>query len=414
MNRRVVVVGAGVIGVACADALAQAGWSVTLIDRGRVGGACSHGNCGYVCPSHVLPLAGPGVLLSTLKTLFQKNSPLAIRFRADPALWSWMFRFARRCNRRDMLTAGRALHALLQSSRTLYGQLFDRGEVAAEWSPTGLLFVFRSPAEQEHYAATDALLRSEFGVGADRFQGDELSALEPALVPGLGGGWLYRGDGHLQPAELMANWSAAARARGVAIREKCEFHDVVVRRRRVIAVRAGDDEIPTDAVVVAAGSWTPLLHRAVGIRLPIEPGKGVSLTTSRPSVCPKYPMIFEEHRVAVTPFAGGFRIGSTMEFAGYDSTINPKRIGLLTDAAKLYLREPMGPDVREQWMGWRPMIPDGLPVIGPAPRADNLWIAAGHGMLGVSLATGTARLITEMLDGRPPHVDPRPYRADRF
>jgi D-amino-acid dehydrogenase len=125
-------------------------------------------------------------------------------------------------------------------------------------------------------------------------------------------------------------------------------------------------------------------------------------------------MIFEEHRVAVTPFAGGFRIGSTMEFAGYDSTINPKRIGLLTDAAKLYLREPMGSEVREQWMGWRPMIPDGLPVIGPAPRADNLWLAAGHGMLGVSLATGTARLIAEMLDGRPAHVDPRPYRADRF
>lgn len=414
MTPRAVVVGAGVIGLACADALARFGWKVTLIDRGRVGGGCSHANCGYVCPSHVLPLAGPGAIRSTLKTLFERDSPLAVRWRADPALWAWFFRFARRCNRPDMMRSARALHALLQSSRRLYDDLFSRGDVDAEWSPRGLLFAFRDRAAHDHYAETDHLLRTEFGVGADRHDGAALESLEPALRPGLAGGWLYRGDAHLHPARLMASWAAAARAAGVTIREDSPFHDVVTRMGRAVAVRVAGGEIPAEAVVVAAGAWTPLLGRALGITLPIQPGKGLSLTTDRPSICPTYPLIFEERRVAVTPFADGFRLGSTMEFAGYDASIPPGRLALLTRAAEEFLREPVGPNVRETWMGWRPMVPDGLPVIGRALRAPNVWIAAGHGMLGVSLATGTARLIAELLNDRPTHIDARPYRPDRF
>src|SRR5262249_2641444 len=148
--------------------------------------------------------------------------------------------------------------------------------------------------------------------------------------------------------------------------------------------------------------------------IPIQPGKGYSLTTSRPTRCPTLPMIFEEHRVAVTPMHSGYRLGSMMEFVGYDASISPKRIGYLTHAAGLYLHDPVGEAVEEEWFGWRPMTPDGLPLIGPSPAMSNVCLAAGHNMLGLSMAPATGRLVAEMLDGREPHLDPRPYSPARF
>ena len=180
----VVVVGGGVIGAACAYYLRLAGRPVTLIDRGEFGRGCSHGNCGYVCPSHVLPLAGPGALGKTLKTLLSRNSPLKVRWRLDPAMWSWFWQFARRCNQRDMLAAGRAIQSLLVASRSMYDDLVRTTLLDVEWESNGLLFVFRTPREMDHYAQTDRLLRSEFDLGAMRYDGPALLELEPALKPG--------------------------------------------------------------------------------------------------------------------------------------------------------------------------------------------------------------------------------------
>src|SRR5262245_25752305 len=166
---RVVVVGAGVIGVACAYYLRKTGLEVTLLDKGEVGKGCSHANCGFVCPSHVLPLAGPGVIGKTLRTLLEKDSPLAIRPRLDLALWSWMLRFALRCDRRHMLESARGIQALLNSSRSLYGDLMSTGELDAEWQTRGLLYVFRTPAKMDHYSRTDRLLRDRFSMPARRY-----------------------------------------------------------------------------------------------------------------------------------------------------------------------------------------------------------------------------------------------------
>ena len=158
--------------------------------------------------------------------------------------------------------------------------------------------------------------------------------------------------------------------------------------------------------MVATGAWTPLLNRELGCRVPIQPGKGYSITMPRPALCPTFPLIFEEHRVAVTPFASGYRLGSTMEFAGYDDSLNRSRLAILTDAAKLYLKDPLAEPVEEEWWGWRPMTFDGLPVIDRAPAASNVLIAAGHNMLGLSMATATGKLVAELLAGAKPHIDP--------
>lgn len=411
---RIVVVGGGVIGVACAHYLSNAGAKVTVIDRGAIGGACSHGNCGFVCPSHVLPFAGPGAIGRTLKTLFQRNSPLKVRARFDPALWSWFLRFARRCNRADMLEAGQAIAALLNSSRGLFDELLTETKLDVEWEPRGLLFVFRSHEAMEHYVQTDSLLRGEFDVGAKRFDGPALTILEPALRDGLAGGWHYECDAHLRPDRLMSAWRGRLESQGVSFRADTAVTSIESQNRVVAAVRTPKDRIPADAVVVAVGAWTPRLSGMIGVRLPIQPGKGYSITVPRPAVCPTIPLIFEEHRVAVTPFHTGLRIGSTMEFAGYDESMNRDRLELLRSGASHYLRESPTGVATEEWWGWRPMVPDGKPIIGRSPKFDNLWLAAGHGMLGLSMATGTGKLVAELIGGSTPHIDPIPYRPERF
>ena len=413
-SRHAVIIGGGVIGTACAYFLLRSGWKVTIIEQGLHGGGSSSSNCGFVCPSHVLPLAEPGMLGKGLAALFQKNSPLAIKFRMDPALWSWLLHFALRCNHRDMMDAGRAIQPLLESSLDLYRELIEREGLECEWQQKGMLFAYRSMDQMNAYAATDRLLGDSFHCQAQRYDGDALLDLEPALKPGLAGGWYYHDDAHLRPDLLMRSWREVLTVGGVTIHENRGFRGFRRDNRHAAAALTEQEEFAADAFVVATGAWTPMLNLELGAKVPIQPGKGYSLTMPRPSICPTIPMIFPETRVAVTPFHAGYRIGSTMEFAGYDTTINPGRLQLLRDGAAPYLREPECQPTLEQWYGWRPMTWDSLPIIDRSPATDNVLIAAGHNMLGLSMAPATGKLVAELLGGEKPFLDTRPYRISRF
>jgi len=412
--RPVIVIGGGVIGAACADFLMRAGRPVTLIERGAFGRGSSHGNCGLVCPSHILPLAEPGMVGKGIKSLFERNSPFAIKPRFDLALWSWLLKFAGRCNERDMIAAGRGIQPLLQSSLVLYRELIERESLDCEFESRGLLFAYRSKKAMEAYSATDRLMSESFHCPARRYDGDAVCELEPALRAGLAGGWYYHDDAHLRPDKLMRAWRRVLEAGGVTIRENCAFRGFRSRNGRVAAADTAGGELPADLFVVAAGAWTPLLNEHLGCRIPIQPGKGYSLTMPRPARCPKVPLIFPETRVAVTPFQSGYRLGSTMEFAGYDESIRPQRLQLLRDGATGYLHEPSCEPVQEEWFGWRPMTYDSLPIIDRSPKYENVIIAAGHNMLGLSMAPATGKLVAELAQGIPPHIDPAPYRAGRF
>ncbi len=415
MQQRIVIVGGGVIGTACAYYLAKAGRAVTVLDRGEIGGACSHGNCGYVCPSHVLPLAVPGAVWATMKTAFARNSPLKVRTGYALRNLGWFLRFARKCNRRDMLAAAVGIQALLNSSRRLYDDLLETEGFDVEWDTHGLLFVFQTEKAFHHYEETDTLLRTEFAMPAERWDAAELRAKEPALKPGsAAGGYLYKSDAQLRPDVLMAGWRAAVEKLGGTFVPNCEMTGFKSAGETASAVTTTKGEFPADSVVVATGAWAPLLNRELGCKLPIVPGKGYSLTLPRPAVCPTYPMIFEEHRVAVSPFRTGFRIGSTMEFAGYDDRMNRDRLKILRDGAAVYLADTGAAEATEEWWGWRPMVYDGKPVIDRTPRFGNVTVAAGHGMLGLSMATGTGKLVAELVTGEKPHVDPAAYGLARF
>jgi D-amino-acid dehydrogenase len=414
MSGKVIVIGGGVIGVASAHYLNQFGFRVTLLDRGTIGGGCSHGNCGYVCPSHVLPLAEPGAIGRALKAMLQPNSPFTIKPRFDLDLWAWLFRFARRCNHADMMEAGKACHALLESSFALYRDLMKTEQLDCEWQTRGLLFVYQTPAEMDHYAITDTLLHEQFNLPARRYDGTALCELEPALKPGLAGGWYYEEDAHLRPDKLMSSWRSLLESRGVKIIEHCDVKRFIHDQGRARAVVTNQGEMAADAFVVATGALTPLLNHALGCRIPIEPGKGYSITMPRPVRCPRIPMIFMEHKVAVTPLESAYRLGSTMEFAGYDATLNRHRLDLLRRGARLYLHEPYCDPVEEEWCGWRPMTPDGKPIIDRAPAMKNVYIAAGHNMLGLSMAPATGKLVAELVSTAKPHIAPEPFAVARF
>jgi D-amino-acid dehydrogenase len=322
--------------------------------------------------------------------------------------------FARRCNTRHMIESGRARHALLDSSMKLYQQLVENQLIDCEWEKRGLLLVFLDESEFDEYTKTVGLVQEHFGIAATGYGPNEVVRLEPTLKSGLAGGWHYACDTHLRPDKLMTSWRSTLQASGVAIEENCEAKSLVCEGRRVRAVRTSRGEIPADSVVVATGACASWLGTQLGGKIPIQPGKGYSMTMPPAADGPRIPMIFHQHGVAVTPMQSGFRLGSTMEFSGYDTSINRLRLSLLKEGAGHYLQRPICDPVEEAWYGWRPMTYDGMPLIGPSPAIENVYVAAGHNMVGVSMAPATGKLIAELINGSTPHIDPAPYGLERL
>lgn len=409
-----IVVGSGIVGIACAHYLSRAGFEVTVIDRGTIGGACSHANCGYICPSHVLPLTEPGAVRTAIQSLFTPNAPFRVKWRLSPSMWHWFFQFARRCNKRRMLSAGAHLKAILDSSMTEYERLMDDESLACEWRRDGLLYVLRTEHGMREFAETDRLLSEHFGVAATRIEGTDLPSFDPALKPGLAGAFHYEGDASIRPDRLNAAWSARLIDRGVTFIERCELKSIATSNGRITHLKTARGDMTAGTYVIAAGAWSAQLAGDLRCRIPIQPGKGYSVTMPRPDPCPKYPMLFPEHRVGVSPFEEGYRLGSMMEFAGFDETIPASRIQQLRDSAKPYLVTPVAEGEQTPWYGWRPMTWDSLPIIGPVPKLSNAYLATGHNMLGVSLATATGRLIAEIVRGEAPHIDPAAFSPGRF
>jgi D-amino-acid dehydrogenase len=410
---RCVIVGGGVVGAFCAWFLSDSGRKVTIIDQSGFGAGCSHGNCGYVSPSHVFPLPAPGQLSKALRGMLSRKTALRIAPRLSPTFWWWLWKFALRCNHRDMMTAGRSRHALLQSSAALYRSLIEEHGMQVEWQTKGLLFVFRDQSEFDHHAAVYELLKREFEVEANPVDGRSLCEMEPALREGLAGAWHYTFDAHLRPDRLMSDLKNRLQERGVEVVENCRVQGFVRRGDRAVAVKTESGEYEADEVVAATGPLTPLLNRELGCRIPIQPGKGYSITMPRPKVCPTYPMLLEECHVGITPFESGFRVGSTMEFVGYNSELSPERLQYLRDGAAEYLLESAAEPVEEEWFGWRPMTWDGLPYIDRSPLMENVLVAAGHNMLGLSMGPATGKLVAELMTGSSAHIDPAAFRIGR-
>lgn len=413
--KSVVVVGGGVIGIACAHYLNQLGVSVRVIDRGAIGAECSRANCGYICPSHVLPLTVPEAIPMAARSMLKSRSPFKIKFRWDRSYWSWMVQFARRCRKDVALTAGQHLKAILEASIKEYRSLLPSEGIECEWRESGLLNVFETKSALDAGRRENEMVLAEFGHGAKELTAQQLVDLEPTLKSGLAGGLLHEDDASLRPDLLNQQWRGILERRGVTFSEHCELLEVVRSSDgQVDHLVTSDGKIEADSFVFAMGAWSESLAKKTGFKLPVQPGKGYSLTLERPVNCPTTPMLFPEKKVAVSIFDGGLRVGSMMEFVGFDTTIPEYRIQQLRDSVEPFFNFKLDGNEQDRWFGFRPMTYDTLPAIGRMPSVGNGFVATGHSMLGVSMAPTTGRMIADMVCGNKPHLDPKPFSPDRF
>jgi D-amino-acid dehydrogenase len=415
-RRDVVVCGAGIVGLCSAYYLLERGHRVTVIERGEPDhDCCSTGNAGFISPSHFVPLAAPGIVRKALSWMGDPESPFYVHPRLDPGLISWGLRFWRASSRPRARRAGPLLRDLTLSSRALFVELAERSENAFGLAQEGLLVLTRTEPGLTEERVLAARSR-ELGMPAEVLDASGVQALEPSLAFDVLGGVRYPLDAHLVPQRLLATMTRLVTERGGTFVWGAEVKDWKAGPPTVRAAVTTKGEIGGDEFVLSAGSWTPILARSLGISLPMQPGKGYSLTLDAPRRLPRHSIILQEARVAVTPMGSSLRVGGTMELAGYDLRIHPPRIRGMTRSLARYLPTFAPEDFASvrPWCGLRPCTPDGLPYVGRTRRWPNVVVAAGHAMMGVSMGPITGKLVSEIVSEEVPSVEISGLRVERF
>lgn len=410
----VLILGGGVIGLACAYYLLRSGATVRILEQGTPGCGSSHGNCGTITPSHAAPLAMPGMLGVALRSMLRADAPLYLNPRFDSQRLRWLLGFARHCNWRHFEYAAQARSAILQRSRASLAALVRDERLDCEFGEEGELYVYRTGKALQQDETHHAQVLDRLGVAVQRLSGDEVQAREPALKPGVAGGLFHPGDARLRPDRYASELARRVTELGGVIESGARIDHLGTEGGRIDHVRTSRGVFRGDRVLMALGAWSPLLGRQLGLRLPMQPGKGYSITYTRPSLAPRHALVLREAAVCVTTWETGYRLGSTMEFSGYAEGLNRTRLDALRRGAAAGLHEPEGPQVLEEWWGWRPMSMDEVPIIGPSTRWSNLVLATAHGMLGVSMSAGTGELVAALMRGDAPPIDPAPYAPARF
>ncbi|HMX15357.1 MAG TPA: D-amino acid dehydrogenase [Rhodocyclaceae bacterium] len=411
---RVIVLGSGVVGVASAWYLAEAGHEVTVIDRQEAPAMeTSFANGGQISVSHAEPWANPSAPLRILRWLGREDSPLLWRLRADPAQWAWGIRFLAQC------TAGRArantiaILALALDSRARLKFLRTDLGLAYQHREQGILHIYSDAAEFDH-AANQAALMRQFGCERIVRTAAECVAVEPALagarLPLAGGTYTpadESGDAHLFTRELAMH----CRGKGVRFRFSRPVSRLVAEGGRCVGVRLDGETLRADAVVVCAGSYTPLIVRPLGVSVPVYPAKGYSVTIPVPDdgIAPRVSLTDDGCKIVFSRLGDRLRVAGTAEFAGYDTTINRTRCAAILDRVFDWFPRAGRRDAAEPWAGLRPSTPGNVPLVGPT-RIPGLYLNTGHGTLGWTMACGSGKLLADLVTGRAPAVDPTPYR----
>lgn len=415
MSRRVVIVGAGIIGLCCAHYLRRDGHDVLVVDaepESRNG--TSFGNAGMIVPSHFVPLAAPGVIEQGLRWMRDPMSPFYVKPRLAPDFLRWGYSFWRASSQSRVDRAAPLLLALNLASRDEYLRLASEIPGGFGLEHNGLLMLCSTEhglAEESGVAARARAL----GLDAVVLGRDELTALEPDTTLSVVGAVHYRSDAHLDPGLFMQRLQRSLADDGVEFRWGTRVDALASDGGGLTGVRSGSDVIAAEHLVLAAGAWSARLAAAAGTRLLLEPGKGYSMTIERGRTRLRTPAILSEARVAVSPIGDRLRVGGTMELSGFDEGSSEPRVKGIVASALRYL-----PDLDRQaleaaprWRGMRPCTPDGLPYLGPSHRYPNLTIATGHAMMGVSLAPITGSLVADLVAGRRPAIDIGPLDPHR-
>jgi len=410
----VLIIGGGSIGLNAAYYLLKAGRSVTLLDQGAVGVGSSAGNAGHIVPSHILPLAAPGIIPTALKWLLDaENSPFGMKISLAPEYLAWLLRFAAACSDSNVQRGIPPLKALgLLSARNCAEMITAEG-FDCHYSETGLLFLYKTEtsfAGGRH----EAELLHQHGLPAEVLDKAAVRAREPAALDDVIAGVHFTGDSSLNPARFLQQLAERVRALGADLRSNTPVTRLESAGGKITRVITAQDEFEAGQVVLASGAWSPLVARGLGLNLPVQPARGYSLTMAATQVMPRQALILGERRVAVTPLGDKLRFTGRLEVGNMSTTPDTKYIAQIERVVREYIQVDEKLDIQETWAGLRPTTPDGLPVIGFSPRHSNLILATGHAMLGLSLGPGTGQVVAELANKAKTAFDLSPLSPARF
>jgi len=428
------IIGGGIIGLSTAYYLQKEGWTVTVLERGDGTEGCSFGNMGYLSPSHFAPLAQPGVISQGILWMFKQKSPFYVRPALSMELLDWGLKFVRACNAGHLQRSAKPMAELLLLSRDLTAEWEKSGEMSFEYAQTGCINYFQT-AKYEQAELENARQGSALGLDIEVLSRAECQALEPERLPDVRGGVWYKDDAVLYPNTLMQQLQTLLEKRGVRFVRNAEVIGFHKEKSRIRSLRyrlggaATMQEDSPDMVVLAAGAWSKPLAKLAGEYLPMMPGKGYSMTLDLPKQPLRHPCILLEAKVAITPWARRLRIGSTMEIGRMDDRVLFPRVqGILEAVPRFFPDYAQDPDfaeladfeqlkqkIREKiWYGYRPLSADGLPYIGFAKKTENLMVATGHAMLGLSMAAATGKLVSELAAGKSTSIGVGAFNPGRY
>jgi D-amino-acid dehydrogenase len=404
--KNIVILGGGIIGLCSGYYLSEAGHKVTIIDKGDLSEGCSYGNAGMIVPSHIIPLAQPGLISKGIKWMFDSKSPFYVEPRLNWELISWGLKFYKYANDKHVTRSMPALRDLSLLSKNLYKDLSSKLDTFY-YQEKGLLMLFKTEkvGEEEYHAGKEAL---NLGLEVDFLEQNDIPNLETGVATSAIGAVHYKSDAHLYPQKFMSFLKEEFLKNGGQISDKTEIENVYFKKNRIQSIQTNKGLFEADDFVLAAGSWSPELARLFNTKLSILPGKGYSFTLKNQGVKPEIPSILCEGKVAVTPMANDLRFGGTMEITHTGNTkINKNRVqGIVNTINEFYPNLNIGlPKESETWYGFRPCTPSGMPIIDKSDTYDNLILATGHAMMGLSLAPATGKLVQELVDSEKLSVD---------
>ena len=416
MSRRIVIIGGGVIGLSVAYYALRRGHRVTVLERGAADhDSCSLGNAGMIVPSHFTPLAAPGMVALGLKWMWNPESPFYIKPRLDWDLIAWSLKFWRAATPERVRHAAPLIRDLSFASRALFEELAAQPGFDFGLKKRGLLMLCKTQHALDEEAQTAAQARA-LNIPAEVLDAPAAAALDPGVRMDIAGAVLFPQDCHLTPQRFLADLHRAVLSAGGEIVFDSAVTGWRFESRKIVAAKTGRAEIAGDEFVLCGGSWSPDIARDLRLSLPMQAGKGYSLTLAQPRQLPQLCAIFTEARVAVTPMNGTLRFGGTMEIAGLNERINPRRVAGIIKSVPQYYPEFSPDDFAglRPWSGLRPCSPDGLPYLGRTRAYANLSLATAHAMMGLSLGPITGQLMADILSDEKPALDLTLLDPDRY
>jgi len=414
--KRIIIIGGGVIGLCTAWYCRQKGHQVVVLERGSPQrDCCSLGNAGLIVPSHIIPLAAPGMVSMGFRMMWNPESPFYIKPRIDADLFEWGHQFIRACTPEHVKRSAPLLRDLNFAGKKLFEEFAALPGMDFGLVKKGCLNLCKTE-DRLHEESELAAHARRLGMSAEVLTAPETRKLDPDVDMDILGSVYFPEDAHLSPNRFMAQLTDLLVEAGVEIRWESEVTSWSRQGDRILAARTNNGDVAGDEFVLAGGSWSPGLAKALGLRLPMQAGKGYSLTVEKPKQLPQLSYIFTEARLAVTPMCGALRFGGTMEIAGLNLDINPARVrGIARSAGRYFPAFP--PETFNgvpPWAGLRPVTPDGLPYVGRTKTLSNLSVGTGHAMMGLSLGPITGQLLAETLADETPSIGQAMLDPDRY